>query len=608
MDKMSDSARYYERFQVEDVLSFFSGRLVLAKSRSGTQVFLQDITIDRPLPPGSKEMLLQLRHPHLAPILDVMEEKGRVVLVHPPLVGDPLPLVVTKEQPMSPIQAVRVFERLLKTKRDLNRLPLPIDTTLDPRNVCMVEEQPMLLFYGIKRFGKTRKDEKWRSLLYFLLTGNQWHPEMNAAETREALRKVPRPVRQLALDCLEGTCSMSEAIKRARQFLLQAKMKKSFHYRRRFWYPALTAAIIAVGGLLGIQVADSKTNPTHIFQQWMNRSERDRDVSSNHTGTQMGTASATQFRQPDVATRVSAVPFTGESESVYRWPHPVQGPTHLTGELQQKENQPFTITLAQAGQGQMFGVQVDGEGRINLVMAKSGKSYTLSRSDEEFRVLPNRTYLWHFYYIPEEPLRFAIGEKGKSAQWLAAGVVPPESVYVLTFQGGQATKLSNVETSTGSAARTAAGEWMQGQPWDLVYGKGVVEPKRLHLNTNVQVKLGRAGALSFLRPTGFRGDPLQLEMDNADGHRFRFVLTRSDRMVLYRLDEEIKKVADSPLGWKWQTDQETSVTVSGDSNVLTIRVKQSGHVGTIVYTHAVPISLEELDLINHDAIDLLVSP
>jgi hypothetical protein len=608
MSKTSENARYYERFQVEDVLSFFSGRLVLAKSRSGTQVFLQDIAIDRPLPPGSKEMLLQLRHPYLAPILDVMEEKGRVVLVHPPLVGDPLPLVVTKEQPMPPLQAVRVFERLLKTKRDLNRLPLPLDTTLDPRNVCMVEEQPLLLFYGIKRFGKTQKDEKWRSLLYFLLTGKQWHPEMNAEETREALRKVPHPVRQLALDCLAGTCSMSDAIKRARQILLQAKMKKSFRLRRRIWYSALTAATIVVGTLLGMHVADSKTNPSHVLQQWMNRGERDRSVSSDHTGTQMGIASAMQSHQPDGGTRVSTVPLTGESKSVYRWPQPVQGPTHLTGELQQKENQPFTITLTQEGQGQMFSVQVDGEGRINLVMAKSGKSYTLSRSDEEFRVLPNRTYLWHFYYIPEEPLRFAIGEKGKNTQWLAAGVVPPESVYVLTFQGGQATKLINVEATTGSAASIDAGEWMQGKPWDLVYGKGVVEPNQLHLNTTAQVKLGRTGAFSFLRPSGFRGDPLQLEMDNADGHRFRFVLTRSDRMVLYRLDEEIKKVADRPLGWKWQPDQATSVIVSGDSNVLTIRVQQSGHEGTIAYTHSVPVSLEELDLINHDAIELLVLP
>jgi len=276
--------------------------------------------------------------------------------------------------------------------------------------------------------------------------------------------------------------------------------------------------------------------------------------------------------------------------------------------LQQKANQPLTIVLAQEGQGQMFGVQVDGEGRINLVMTKSGKSYILSRSDEEFRVLPNRTYLWHFYYMPEEPLRFVIGEKGKSARWLAAGVVPPESVYALTFRGGQATKLNNVETSTGSAASSAAGEWMQGHPWDLVYGKGVLEPKRLHLNSTAQVKLGRVGTFSFLRPSGNLGDPLQLEMDNADGHRFRFVLTRTDRMVLYRLDEEIKKVADRPLGWKWQPDQETSVAVSGDSNVLNIRVKQSGNEGTIGYTHSVPVSLEELDLINHEAIDLLVLP
>jgi hypothetical protein len=179
---------------------------------------------------------------------------------------------------------------------------------------------------------------------------------------------------------------------------------------------------------------------------------------------------------------------------------------------------------------------------------------------------------------------------------------------VLTFQGGQATKLNNVETTTGSAAGTAASEWMQGQPWDLVYGKGVVEPKRLHLITTAQVKLGSTGTFSFLRPSGFRGDPLQLEMDNADGQRFRFVLTQSDRMVLYRLDEEIKKVADHPLGWKWQPNQGTSVTVSGDSNTLTVRVTQSGHEGMIAYTHSVPVSLEELELINHDAIDLLVSP
>ena len=97
----SEGFRYYEKFQVEDVMVMFSRQIALARTPDGAQVFLQEIKVRRSLPPGIVEMLSNLQHPYVAPILEVLMEGDRIVLVHPPLEGDPLSLVVNEENPMN---------------------------------------------------------------------------------------------------------------------------------------------------------------------------------------------------------------------------------------------------------------------------------------------------------------------------------------------------------------------------------------------------------------------------------------------------------------------------------------------------------------------------
>ena len=144
------AGRYYERFQVLDTIHFFNRKLILAKEPNGRQVFLQEIEMNHFVPPGIREVLRNFDHPHVAPIQDVIEEHRRIILVHPPMIGEPLSMLVDPDHPMPPIQALRIFRRLLRTMVDLYNLPLPMTTTLDPRNVIMNENHPYVLFLNFK--------------------------------------------------------------------------------------------------------------------------------------------------------------------------------------------------------------------------------------------------------------------------------------------------------------------------------------------------------------------------------------------------------------------------------------------------------------------------
>lgn len=74
---------YLAQFCIEDVITFFSGQLLMARTLDGSRYILQEIELRRALPPGFEMVLRHLDHPHLPKIVDVLEEADSVVLVHP---------------------------------------------------------------------------------------------------------------------------------------------------------------------------------------------------------------------------------------------------------------------------------------------------------------------------------------------------------------------------------------------------------------------------------------------------------------------------------------------------------------------------------------------
>lgn len=252
--------RYYERYQVEDVLTFFSGQLVSAKSPDGTRVFLQEITLNKPLPPGAIEILTNLENEHLAPILDVIEEKERIVLVHPPMGGEPLSPLVQPRRGMEPTQALSVFRRLLRTAVNLSELPIPLYTTLDSRNIIIEGNRPYILFISFEKFTKRQADEKWRFLLHFLLTGFRMESRPENPEGDRSIRELPDGLKKLVLISMDPKNSMKQVLEAAERTVLPKQTKKMVASKRANTRVMVYSGVVAVVVIAGIFVGNQFTN------------------------------------------------------------------------------------------------------------------------------------------------------------------------------------------------------------------------------------------------------------------------------------------------------------------------------------------------------------
>ncbi|OYD07467.1 hypothetical protein [Paludifilum halophilum] len=243
--------RYYERYQVEDVLTFISRQLVQAKTIEGNEVYIQEIDIHEPLPPGAREILLNMDLPHVAPVLDVEVSENRATLIHPPFSGDPLPLVVNEKSPMKPAEALHTFTNLLKTMESLEQLPLPMSTTLDPRNIS-ISSKPYLLFCWIKKYSINPPEEKWRELFIYLLTGIV--PKNRTERVRFLENKnIPPAYRNLALKCFDPDTNRSEILHQAKQlkFFTPKKLKQKSLMKRLLRYAIVFLVSLLIGGLIG---------------------------------------------------------------------------------------------------------------------------------------------------------------------------------------------------------------------------------------------------------------------------------------------------------------------------------------------------------------------
>src|SRR5690606_22284712 len=193
-------------------------------------------------------------------ILDVIFESRRVKLIHPPLRGDPLSTLVGGKVPMKPSPALEICRKLLSTLEELDKQPLPLSSTCDPRNVYLVDGEPYFLFLWIKGYTEP-PEEKWRELLFFLLTGE--FPEKGKAPEQAAVHdRIPEPFRPLVADFLDPRYSRRDVLNRVKAELLRMKREPSPSSKRPLLRPlmrrkkgmlaaAISLALLA-GGTYGI--------------------------------------------------------------------------------------------------------------------------------------------------------------------------------------------------------------------------------------------------------------------------------------------------------------------------------------------------------------------
>ncbi|SMO34617.1 hypothetical protein [Melghirimyces algeriensis] len=267
----------------QDVVHIYSTRLALGRSAEGTHVFLQEVQLKRPLPPGASEVFLHLCHECLPPVLDVREEMDRLVMVHPPLAGDPLSELVHPGKGMDPYAALTLYRKLLRGAIWMSNLALPLTASLDPLNIMIHGNRPYFILFGFRNFAKLKDDEQWRYLLYFLLTGYRME-ERSRMEGGLQHSDLPTSLKELIEQGLEPDMTM-ESMLDAVEYLLDAYKKGISDFseekkRRRRKQELLTLLIVTVtllGFIWGQQYFHTSESPVSSNNTTTSQSPENRD-------------------------------------------------------------------------------------------------------------------------------------------------------------------------------------------------------------------------------------------------------------------------------------------------------------------------------------------
>ncbi|GGA39950.1 hypothetical protein GCM10007416_11140 [Kroppenstedtia guangzhouensis] len=579
------NGRYYEHYQVEDVLTFFSGQLISAKSPDGMQVLLQEISLKDPLPPGLEKMLINLENVHLAPILDVIEEPDRIVLVHPPLTGEPLSLMIRPRQGMEPAQALSVYRQLLRTTVRLSKLPIPLYTTLDPRNIIMEGSRPFVLFVSFEKLSKMKDDVKWRFLLHFLLTGFQLDRCPEEPESERSIRELPKPMKDLVLKTMDPEQSMEQVLEAAEKTVPPKANKPSSKKRpvsaRKWVYPGIAVVLLTAGVIAGNELINNNGAAA-------DEENAEKQLSIKGKGT------------------YSDVSFAKDKPTTQTLPPSIDTSFRLTGELSQKDHKPFSLAVVSENVESDFGVRVTRNGKVNLFQYVNGETFDLVHPRDRFSIQPDKKYELEVIYLPGQPFRVSLTEKGTDQKWVAVGQVPMDSVFKVEMKGEKGTRFANPEISRIDSETESLSGWMEGQPWLLVDGNGILYQDRFEVGPDARVHVNQEqSSFFFKRKEDFEGDPLRLEMESVTGERYTLSWMKNGLIELSRIGYETEKLGTGYLGTKWDPAKDSGVSIASDSSEFSVELTHQ-NVKRKIETHPTkPVSLRRISVVTKSEITLM---
>lgn len=585
--------RYYERFQVEDVINFFSGQLLQAKSPDGAQVFLQSIKITRrPLPSAYRETFRRLQHPNLAPILDVIEEKDQIILVHPPFSGDPLPLIVNKDQAMEPEAAVRVAHRCYKTLHDLKRMAVPLGATLDPKNILLDGQKPLLLFYYMKDPEKPRYDEKWRELLFYLLTGQ--FPMGGVKRTEKALdeKKIPPKIAKLALAALDRKRPFDEVSRLFEKYCkehLSGKVGSRGRRKKSSKKKVYAMATVAAAALVLVSFAAAEWEPQNSY-------------SSNNPLA--GIMAADENKMEQAKQNNQTIQFS-KAKDKYTLPYEYVENNSLSGEFVLKEKNTFLGYLESVDKSAIYGLYIDEKGEIGLFHHLDGSEITtIAKSGDLYRIKPDKKYLFQIHYLAGNPIRISIQEEGKKERWMAVGITPLRGEMKVHFSGGDGSVLYNPKMNSLIDPGRVIRQWMNQQPWMIDFGQAILssdhkEQISLEAFPNSQIRL-EANAASRFMVQPFSEEPFAIDIQTLGISRYRLLLSGEDnQVVLYDLDGETKKATEQAY-FEYDGEKPVHVSVTSDMNKLNINLTYGSKSIDINHTAREPVLVKDVSLRNDD--------
>lgn len=559
-----------QRYRVKDVIRFGSNQLVQAKTEDGTVVYVQEIPLRKPLPSRTASALkLDLRH--VPSILDVIFESRRVKLIHPPLRGDPLSTLVGGKVPMKPSPALEICRKLLSTLEELDKQPLPLSSTCDPRNVYLVDGEPYFLFLWIKGYTEP-PEEKWRELLFFLLTGE--FPEKGKAPEQAAVHdRIPEPFRPLVADFLDPRYSRRDVLNRVKAELLRMKREPSPSSKRPLLRPLMRRKKGMLAAAISLALLAGGTYGIWTFS---------RDLQAKGRTAPL-----------DETQRAGIVFDDGRQE--YVWPETIRGGSIIRGSFVPRKGQPFSVMLTNRESGNSYGFSVE-KGRLLVLMSSPGIWYSLVDSEGALSVRDGSVYNFEITYIPDKPIRYSIWKKNDTRRWVAVGNIPAEKNFRIRFQGGEGTKLLRSEV-------IAYGDKVYEKiPWQLSRGSALIQGDRWKMGRSARVRINASPfSFRFLRPEGDASDPLQLVLSSGETNLV-LVWGRDGYLRLYEDGEG--EIAASRVGWDWKPGMESTVVLSNAPEGLQISVMQEDRRHVWVYDDS-PFELQQVTVAGDDRLELI---
>lgn len=597
--------RYYERFQVEDVINFFSGQLLQAKSPDGIQVFLQSIKITRrPLPEGYKEPFRRLLQPYLAPILDIIEEENELLLVHPPFSGDPLPLVVNKEHALDPEVAVRIVSKCFKTIRDLERLPLSLSATLDPKNILLNGHKPLILFYYMKDPKVQRYDEKWRELLFYLVTGQSPVGGLKQCESLLEQKKIPSRVAKLALLCMDRKKTFTDALMAVEEYINTKSesqgsglSRKNVSTKKAKRKGVVTTVTIAAAALVLVTIAVSQWQPedsyTGIF-----------DNLDNAAGQQGGKQIQTD------GSLIQSIQFSNE-KTQFSLPFALSGDSSLRGAFKLAKLNGFYGYLESSDGKAQYGLYINPRGSIELYHTLGSKMTKVGDSGEQYQIKPGKKYTFEVLYYPNEPIRLAVSEEGQPDKWVATGITPISGDLKMRFSGKEGAVLYYPEPNPVTDRQMVDRVWMNQQPWHIDFGQTVLtldeqNRSRLAVFPATQIRMSANDASKFSFVPSVKEDLFRIDIQTINSVRYRLVLdSKGKKASLFKLEEKIEKVAERPLNVKADDELPITLMIQPSYTTLGIKLAQGSEETSLEYTDESPVLIKDVTMQNHKGFQLI---
>jgi hypothetical protein len=536
---------YLAQFCIEDVITLVSGQLLMARTLDGSRYILQEIQLRRALPPGFEMVLRHLDHPHLPKIVDVLEEADSVVLVHPPLTGEPLSLLVNEKNVMHPMKSLEIFRKLLRTLLDLNRLPLPLGTTLDPRNIIMDGDHPYLLVIHFKHFSGYQEDERWRELLFFLLTGER--PDRNRLEKQweRVQHRIPPEMQPLVRDCFDMDKGISEILSKASKIQWNRARVQNKRISKRVVFSTSMAALLVFGAIVGYQVAS---------QASLQKKPLDQTVIAQQGQNVDLPFSAMRF---DGSGSFQPVTFKATDGAWIRF--------HVSVP---ESGWPLVVRLGSTPDAPTITIQKEEEPLIWEVW-ESGETGTYEAQME-------------ILLLPRQPVRFALSDPEGEWKWMAAAPSIDSVPSEVNLSGGDGVSITEGVVRSLARSEDVAASWNEGLPWSLVRGEALIKEGKWTLGAGSVATVRPDAPITLTyRPRSDRQAQLIMEWELNQGDPLRLVV-KSDGMTLFRMGRQPVPLRKQSFKQRLRPGRNTFVSVSVDDG-LNVYLQQGRNAATLVH-------------------------